>query len=194
VRPVVPVPLRAVAVGVGHEQSPRAAVDLAEALAGLTNGRGVDDRQGLGDVLGQHPVEQRFVAVLQRAQMMCLSRSSRRVENSCQQCSTCWVSVFNRGRQQPQQTEPAALVHREGGAFVVKASNSLACPRCSSDIDRPLPASPFIVASEPPFIRNYLVNAVVFSRTFSCPSGCRFQGSQTSGRGFGLRAFARSST
>jgi hypothetical protein len=67
-RPVCQHLVQTVAVGVGHEQSPRVPVDFAETLAGLTDGRGVDDGQGFRNVLAQHPVEQRFVAVLQRAQ------------------------------------------------------------------------------------------------------------------------------
>ena len=59
-----PVPVR-----VGHEQPARPPVDLAEPLAGLTDRRGVDDRHRLGDVVAQDPVEQRLVAVLQRAQV-----------------------------------------------------------------------------------------------------------------------------
>ena len=54
-----PVPVR-----IGHEQSARSPVDLAEALAGHPDGRGVDDRHRLGDVVGKDAVEQGFVAVL----------------------------------------------------------------------------------------------------------------------------------
>ncbi len=58
-----------IAVRIGHEEPPRAPVDLAEALAGLTDRRGVHDRHRLDDVLAQHPVEQGLVAVLQRTQV-----------------------------------------------------------------------------------------------------------------------------
>ena len=58
-----------VAIGIGHEEAPRPPVDLAEALTGLTDGRRVHDRHGLGDVLAEKSVEQRFVAVLQRSQV-----------------------------------------------------------------------------------------------------------------------------
>ena len=60
---------KTVAVGIGNEQSPWPSIDFAEALAGLTNRRRVDDRQSFGDVLAQHTVEQRLVAVLQGAQI-----------------------------------------------------------------------------------------------------------------------------
>ena len=58
-----------VAVRIGHEESPWPPVDLAEQLAGLTDGRGVHDRHRLDDVVAQDPVEQGFVAVLQRTQI-----------------------------------------------------------------------------------------------------------------------------
>src|SRR6185312_1580568 len=60
---------QAFAVGVSDEESPWPPVDLTETLAGLTDRRGVDDRHRLGDVVAKHPVEQRLVAVLQRAQV-----------------------------------------------------------------------------------------------------------------------------
>src|SRR5262249_56380619 len=51
-------------VGVPDEESPWPPVTLTEALTGLTDRRGVDDRHRLGDVVAEHPVEQRLVAVL----------------------------------------------------------------------------------------------------------------------------------
>ena len=42
--------------------------DVAELLAGAADGRRVDDRQELVEVLGEQPVEQRRVAVLERGQ------------------------------------------------------------------------------------------------------------------------------
>jgi len=59
----------AVAVGIGDEKAARTAVDLAEALAGQPDRRGIKDRQHLLDVVGHQPVEQRLVGVLQRAQV-----------------------------------------------------------------------------------------------------------------------------
>ena len=61
--------VEAVAVRDRKRTAPRPPVDLAEPLAGLADGRGVDDRQRLGDVVEQHAIEQRLVAVLQRAQV-----------------------------------------------------------------------------------------------------------------------------
>jgi hypothetical protein len=59
----------AVTIGVGDEKAARTAVDLAEALAGQPDRRGVKDRQHLLDVVGHQPVEQRLVGVLQCAQV-----------------------------------------------------------------------------------------------------------------------------
>ena len=58
-----------VPVGIGHEEPARPPVDLAEALAGHADRRGVHDRHGLGDVVTQDSVEQCFVAVLQCAKV-----------------------------------------------------------------------------------------------------------------------------
>jgi hypothetical protein len=56
-------------VRIGHEQSPWPPVDFAEALAGFADRRGVDDRHRLGNMVAQHPVKERLVAILQRAQV-----------------------------------------------------------------------------------------------------------------------------
>ena len=55
-------------VGRGDPQAARPADDVAELLAGPPDRRGVDDRQELLGVLGQEPVEERRVAVLERGQ------------------------------------------------------------------------------------------------------------------------------
>ena len=117
VRPVANHLVKTVAVGIGHEQSPRPPVDLAEPLAGLTHGGGVDDRQGFGDVLAQHPVEQRLVAVLQRAQVDVLVE----IVSASRELMPAMVDLLgeglHRGRQQAQQAQTVAFVRGEGGAL-----------------------------------------------------------------------------
>ena len=109
--------VEAVAVGIGNEQSPWPTVDLAETLAGLTDRRGVDDRQGLGDVVAQHPVEQRLVAVLQRAQVDVLVEIVAASGELVPAVLGLLFERLHRGRQQAQQTVPAALGDREGSAL-----------------------------------------------------------------------------
>ena len=54
---------------VGRDPRPRGAPqDVAELLAGPADGRRVDDRHELLEVLEEHAVEERLVAVLQRGQ------------------------------------------------------------------------------------------------------------------------------
>src|ERR1700758_1599132 len=67
---------------------------------------------------------------------MCLSRSSRRVENSCQQCSTCSARVFTTVGSRPSRPKLRRSSTVKAVPLVVNASNSLACPRLSSDIEK----------------------------------------------------------
>jgi len=53
----------------GDVDPPRLAIDVTVALARLADRRGVDDRHHLLDVVEEQAVEQRLVAVLQRAQV-----------------------------------------------------------------------------------------------------------------------------
>ena len=95
---------QAVPVGIGHEQSPRPTVDLAEALAGLADGRRVDDRHRLGDVVAQDPVEQGLVAVLQRAQVDVLVEIVTAGGELVPAMLGLLIEGLLRGRQQTQQT------------------------------------------------------------------------------------------
>src|ERR1700733_4818495 len=67
---------------------------------------------------------------------MCLSRSSRRVENSCQQCSACFSSVFTAGGSRPSRPNLRRSSTVKAVPLVVNASNSLACPRSLSDMEK----------------------------------------------------------
>ena len=108
-RPVVQYLVETVAVRIGHEQPARAPVDLAETLAGLTHRRGVDDRQGLGDVVTQHPVEQGLVAVLQRAQIDVFVEIVVASGELMPAMPGLLIEGLHRSRQQTQQTALAAL-------------------------------------------------------------------------------------
>src|ERR1700733_2994714 len=67
---------------------------------------------------------------------MCLSRSSRRVENSCQTCSTCSPRVFTTVGSRPSRPNLRRSSAVKAVPLVLKASNSMACPRFVSDIDK----------------------------------------------------------
>ena len=81
----------------------RAAQDVAELLAGAPDGRRVDDRQQLLEVLGQDPVEERGVAVLERRQAdVLLERSSLRRRRSSSR-ATCSSMVMTRSGSRPRR-------------------------------------------------------------------------------------------
>ena len=115
--PVLQHLVQMVALRVGNEQSPWPAVDLTETLAGFTDGRGVDDRQGLGNVIPQHPVEQGLVAILQRAQINVLVEVVASGGELMPTMRGLLVQGLHRSRQQPQQTVLAALALRKGRAL-----------------------------------------------------------------------------
>ena len=104
-------------VRIRHEQPARAPVDLAESLAGLTDRRRVHDRHRLVDVLAQHPVEQRLVAILQRAQIDMTVESLTASGELTPAVVHLLIERLLRGGQQSQQAELAALGVGEGRAL-----------------------------------------------------------------------------
>src|SRR6202041_2397268 len=65
---------------------------------------------------------------------MCLSRSSWRVENSCQQCSACSSRVFTAVGSRPSRPYLRRSASEKAVPLVVNASKRAACPRFSSAI------------------------------------------------------------
>ena len=98
--PVAQYLVEPVAVRIGHEESARPAVDLAETLAGFAHGGRVDDRQRLGDVVAQHAIKQCFVAVLQRAQIDVLVEIIVTSGEFVPEMLGLLVEGLHRGRQQ----------------------------------------------------------------------------------------------
>lgn len=115
--PVVQHLVKAVPLGVGHEQSPRPPVDLTETLACLPHCGRVDDRQSLGDVVEQNPVEQSLIAVLQRPKIDVLVQIIAASGEFVPAMLGLLFERLHRRRQQTQQTEAPALVLGEGGAL-----------------------------------------------------------------------------
>ena len=129
VRAVVDHLAESLPVGVGHEEPPRASVDLAEALARLTDRRGVNDGHGLGDVVAKDPIEQGFVAVLQCAQVDVLVEIvAARGELVPAVFSLLGEGLLG-GREQAQETVSVALVAGECGAFCRQRVEQLGLPR-----------------------------------------------------------------
>ena len=108
----------AVAVGIGDEQPPRTAVDLAEALAGQPDGGGVQDRQHLLDVVRHQPVEQHLVSVLQRAQVNVPGDVGGLLPVGLVPAAHLLLQRLHHGRQQATQAQTGAFLLGEGGALV----------------------------------------------------------------------------
>ena len=119
-----PVPVR-----IGHEEPPWPPVDLAEALARLTDRRGVHDRHGLGDVVSQDSVEERLVAVLQRAQVDVLVEIVTARGELVPAVLGLLVEGLLCGREQTQEAVFAALLAGEGGALGRQCVEQLRLPR-----------------------------------------------------------------
>src|ERR1700694_6321902 len=75
---------------------------------------------------------------------MWLWRSSRRVENACQQCSACWARVFSAIGSRPSRPNSRRSAWVKAVPLVVNASNSLACPVFFSDIEKS-PSAPVLL-------------------------------------------------
>ncbi len=106
-----------VAVRIGHEEPPWPPVDLAESFAGHPDGRGVDDRHRLGDVVAQDPVEEGLVAVLQRAEIDVLVEIVSPRGELVPAVFNLLVEGLLRRWQQTQQPVSLALLAGERGAL-----------------------------------------------------------------------------
>ena len=96
---------------------PWSPIDLAETLTGLTDCGRIHNRQGLGDVVVQHAVEQGFVAVLQRAEIDVFVEIVMASREFMPAVLGLLFQALHRGRQQAKQTIPAALGIGKGRAL-----------------------------------------------------------------------------
>ena len=92
----------------------RAPEDVAELLAGAPDGRGVHDRQQLLQVLGQDPIEERRVPVLERGEADVLLERIVLPAQPLQLEGDLLLDGHDVVRQQAAQAERVALVRREG--------------------------------------------------------------------------------
>jgi len=92
--------------------------DVAEALAGFTDRRGVDDGHQLGEVLHQHPVEQHLVAVQQACQADVALEVVGLLANVLELELDLLLDGVHRGGQEAMQPALRAFFGSEGQAFV----------------------------------------------------------------------------
>ena len=87
--------------------------DVAELLARPPDRRRVDDRQELLEVLGEEPVEQGRVAVLERGQPDVRARARRPCRRRCSSSrSTCSSMVRTRSGSRPRSRNALAFLRR----------------------------------------------------------------------------------
>ena len=117
---------RGVAQDLGHAvdvvgrdpDAARAAVEVAELLAGTPHGGRVDDREQLLEVVPEHAVEQGLVAVLERRQADVPLEVVGLVADVLQLEADLLVDVHDARRQEAAQAERVALLVGERGVLV----------------------------------------------------------------------------
>ena len=120
VRDVLQDIVEVVPVLIGDKHPARATVDLREALAGGANGRRIDDRHHLIEMVANQAIKEGFVGVLNVAQVNMLVDLSFKslVLDPC--AFSLFLNCFNNFWQQAEQVKAAALFHAEGATFVEK--------------------------------------------------------------------------
>ncbi|MNV78676.1 hypothetical protein D3C71_1721800 [compost metagenome] len=107
-----------IAVRVGDKQPTCAAIDIGEMLTGLTHGWRIDDGHHLAQVRIQQAIEQRFVGVLNIAQVDVLVVIVLEILILTVSAFHLFFDGFYRFRQQAVQVEVTALFFGKGAAFV----------------------------------------------------------------------------
>ena len=107
-----------VLVRIGDEEAAGAAVDVGELLARLAHGRGIDDRQHLGQVVVQQTVEERLVGILDVTQIDVLVHVVAKRHELTVGPLGLLFDGFNILGQQALEVEIAALFTGEGAALV----------------------------------------------------------------------------
>jgi hypothetical protein len=118
VRPVAQHLVDVAPVAVRHEDAARTTVDVPELLAGEADGGRVDDRRHLVGVVGDHAVEQRLVAVLQRLQQDVLGERRLQPMEVLEHPGDLLLLRRHVRRQQAAQAQRVALLLGERGALV----------------------------------------------------------------------------
>src|SRR5262249_40484586 len=93
--------------------------DVAELLAGPADGRCVDDRQELLEVIAEHAIEEVLVAVLQRDEADVLLERVALAGEILEDARGLLLDRVGGGRKEPLQAEPRGPRARERAALVV---------------------------------------------------------------------------
>ncbi|MEZ6073767.1 MAG: hypothetical protein R3C10_26685 [Pirellulales bacterium] len=101
-----------------NKEPTRTPVDVAKAFACFTDGRRVDDRQHLVDVVDGKPIEKRFVRILQIAQVDVLFQIRGVLSEGLIATTQLLRNGFDLWRQQAKQTEFHAFFGGERGPLV----------------------------------------------------------------------------
>ena len=107
-----------IAVLIRDKHAAGATIDLREAFTGGADGRGVDNRHHFVEVVADQAVEQRFVGILDIAQVDVLVDLGFKSLVLDPRAFGLLFNGFDHFRQQTQQVEAAALFHAEGATFV----------------------------------------------------------------------------
>ena len=107
-----------VTILIGDKDPAGAAVNLRETFAGSANGWGVDNRHHLIKMILYQAIEQRFVGVLNIAQVDMLVDFSFKTLVLNPGTLGLLLNTLNHFRQQPEQVEVAAFFHAERTAFI----------------------------------------------------------------------------
>ena len=107
-----------VAVRDRQKQAARLAIQAAEGFAAGADGRRIDDRQQLFDVLAEQSVIERLVGVLQLAQEGIALQVGVKFAQHLHAATDLVVDVEHGEGQKPMQAEGGALLLGESGAFI----------------------------------------------------------------------------
>ena len=107
-----------VTILIGDKDTAGAAVNLRETFASSTHGWGVDNRHHLIKMIFYQAIEQRFVGVLDIAQVDMLVDFSFKTLVLDPGTFGLLLNALNHFRQQPEQVEVAAFFHTERAAFI----------------------------------------------------------------------------
>jgi hypothetical protein len=104
----------------GDPQPPRAAEDVAELLAGSSDGRGIDDGKELLDVIDEHAVEEMLIAILERGEADVLLEGVLLADDVGVDPPDLLIHRAHGRGQQALEAEGGALLRRERGALRVE--------------------------------------------------------------------------
>lgn len=121
-------PVDATDVSRRDPDAPRAPEDVAELLAGATNGGGIDDRQELLEVIDEEAVEERLVAVLEGGEADVALEVVGLAPHVFELERDLLIHGRNAWGQQPAQPKLLALTLGEGSVLVEQATRDQVRP------------------------------------------------------------------